>query len=223
MPDGENLVHLRGIFFFQGFLGIILTQGTETDKSLLCTAFDRDILSSFDLISFFRQKPQEFFPVLWLSSDQIVQDGSDLIADRMTFGILRSLGPVSIRFSLDDGITVFKADNIVESLQCDSGEEKVLELPAAVQRGGIENDVVMDVSSVCMSGYRKGMIPFGEAHGQLIAEPVCFLRCDLSRLEGLPDLISNDISFVFLPGDLLVLPLGKQEFHRRSLRITGIG
>ena len=57
----------------------------------------------------------------------------------------------------------------------------------------------MDVGSVCMSGYRKSMIPLGEAHGQLIAEPVCFLRRDLSRLEGLPDLIGDDISFVLLP------------------------
>lgn len=67
------------------------------------------------------------------------------------------------------------------------------------------------------------MISFGEAHGQFIAKFVCFLRGDLSRLEGLPDLIGNDISFVFLPGDLLVLPLGKQEFHCCRLRITGIG
>lgn len=117
----------------------------------------------------------------------------------------------------------FKADDLAEPLQSNSGEEKVLELSAAVQCGGIENDVVMDVGSVCMSGYRKGMISLGEAHGQLIAEPVCFLRGDLSRLEGLPDLIGNDISFVFLPGDLLVLPLGKQELHRRCLRIAGIG
>ena len=104
-----------------------------------------------------------------------------------------------------------------------NGKEKVIELPAAVQRSGIENDVVMDVGSVCMSGYCKGMIPFGKAHGQFIAKPVCFLRRDLSGLEGLPDLIGNDISFVFLPGDLLILPLGKQEFHRCCLRITGIG
>ena len=118
---------------------------------------------------------------------------------------------------------MLKADDIAEPLQGYPGEEKVLELSAAVQRSGIENDVVMDMSSVCMSGHRKGMIPFGETHGQLIAEPVCFLRCYLSRLEGLPDLIGNDISFVFLPGDLLILPLGKQEFHRCCLRITGIG
>ena len=141
----------------------------------------------------------------------------------MPFGILRSLGPVSIRFSLDNGVTMLKADDIAEPLQRDTGKEKVLELPAAVQCGGIENDVVMDVSSVCMSGHRKSMISFGKVHGQLISESVCFLRCDLSRLEGLPDLIGNDISFVFLPGDLLILPLGKQEFHRCCLRITGIG
>jgi len=99
---------------------------------LLCAASNGDILSAFDLISLFCEQSQEFFPVLRFSPDQIIQDRPDLIADRMPFGILRSLGPVSIRFSFNDGIAVFKADDIAESLQCDSEEEKVLELPAAV-------------------------------------------------------------------------------------------
>ncbi len=85
----------------------------EADKSLLCTAFDGDILPAFDLISLFCKQPQEVFPVLWLSADQIIQNRPDLITDRMTFGILRSLGPVSIRFSFDYGIAVFKADDIL--------------------------------------------------------------------------------------------------------------
>lgn len=67
------------------------------------------------------------------------------------------------------------------------------------------------------------MIPFGESHGQFIAQPVGFLRRDLSRLKGLTYLIGNDITLVFLSGHLLILPLGKQKFHRRRLRLTGIG
>ena len=141
-----------GYFFFQRFLGIILTQGEETDKSLLCTAFNCNILSTLDLISLFRKQQQEFFPILWLSTDQIIKDRTDLGADRVPFGILRSFSPVSIWFSLDDGVTVLKTDDITESLQRDPGEEKVLELPAAVQCGGIKNDMVMDMCSVCMRG-----------------------------------------------------------------------
>jgi len=100
-----------GYFFFQSFLGIILTQGAKTNKSLLCTAFDGDILSAFDLISLFCKQTQKIFPILRFSADQIIQDRPNLIADRMPFGILRSLGPVSIRFSLDNGVTMLKADD----------------------------------------------------------------------------------------------------------------
>ena len=102
-------------------------------------------------------------------------------------------------------------------------KKEVLELPVARKRSGIENDVVMDMGFVRMSGDSKRVLSLREAHSQFVPQPVGILRCDLSRLKGLPDLIRDDISLVFLARDLLVLPFGKQELRRRRLRLTGIG
>ena len=51
----------------------------------------------------------------------------------------------------------------------------------------------MDVLAVCMGGNEKGVLPLCPAHSRFIAHPVCLLRGDLSRTEGLPDLIAQHI------------------------------
>ena len=71
----------------------------------------------------------------------------------------------------------------------------------------------MDVLAVCMGGDEKGILALGPAHRRFIAHLVCFLRGDLSRLEGLANLIAQ---YIGLPALLparggLVLDFGKQE------------
>ena len=58
----------------------------------------------------------------------------------------------------------------------------------------IKDDVIMNMRLIRMSRYDKSMIAFGKSHGGFIAYLIRFLRCDFSRLKGLPDLISNDIA-----------------------------
>lgn len=41
---------------------------------------------------------------------------------------------------------MFQADNVAESLQCNSRKPEVTKLPVAVQIGGIENDMIMNMS-----------------------------------------------------------------------------
>ena len=71
---------------------------------------------------------------------------------------------------------------------------KVAKLPSAVQGGGVPNDVIVVVSFVLMCADDKGVIAFEKACGKLIAQLVCFLRCDLARLEGLANLIGDNIT-----------------------------
>lgn len=54
----------------------------------------------------------------------------------------------------------------------------------------------MNMGSVCVSCYKECMLSLGESHGCFIAYTVRFLRGNLSRLKGLTDLISNDITGV---------------------------
>ena len=45
---------------------------------------------------------------------------------------------------------MLQADNVAESLQGNSGKPKVPELPVTIQIGGIENDMIVDMSPVHM-------------------------------------------------------------------------
>ena len=94
---------------------------------------------------------------------------------------------------------MLQADNVAESLQGNSGKPKVPELPVTIQIGGIENDMIMNMSPVHMRRHNKRMLPLGESHTSFISYFICFLRCNLSGLKGLADLISNDISIWLSP------------------------
>ena len=52
----------------------------------------------------------------------------------------------------------------------------------------------MNVLFVCVGADDKGMVALRKAHGKFIAELIGFLRCDLTRFEGLPDLIRKGSS-----------------------------
>lgn len=67
----------------------------------------------------------------------------------------------------------------------------------------------MDMGSIGMSCYYEGILAFGKTESQFLSQSVRFLRCDLSRLEGLTDLISNHFMPLAVAGDLLILALGQ--------------
>ena len=52
--------------------------------------------------------------------------------------------------------------------------------------------MIVDMSPVHMCCHNKRMLPLGESHTGFISNFICFLRCNLSGLKGLADLISNN-------------------------------
>ena len=69
----------------------------------------------------------------------------------------------------------------------------------------------------------KACFSLGKAHGRFIADFIGLLRCDLTGLKGLSDLIGDHIMSLRSASDILVLSLGKQKFLVTGLCITGIG
>ena len=53
--------------------------------------------------------------------------------------------------------------------------------------------MVVDVSLVDVGADDESVLAFGKAPGQLHAQPVCFLRRDLARHKGLPQVVGNHI------------------------------
>ena len=55
---------------------------------------------------------------------------------------------------------------------------------------------------------KKSVPAFQKTHGKFVSDFVRLFRCDLSRLEGLPDLVRDYVAPLFASGDLAVLPFG---------------
>ena len=69
----------------------------------------------------------------------------------------------------------------------------IVELVGAVQCRAVELDVTVDMMPVRMGRNNELMLSLGELHRKLIPQFRCFLRCDLTRLEGLDQQIGNNI------------------------------
>ena len=118
---------------------------------------------------------------------------------------------------------MFKTDNVTQRLQSQTAEKEILELSGAVQGNRVEDDVIMNVCSICMCADNKGMLTPSKSHRRFIADLIRFFRCNLSRLEGLADLISQDISFVNSAGNAKILLFGECKFLRCCFSAAGIG
>ena len=165
------------------FFGIPLTQRIETDKPLLIFPFDRSIFAPLDFIAHFFQLTQKGIKV----SGRIFQDSVNIVANLVSVGgallIDRSLSPLGIGHLFNDGQPMFQTDQVAQSLNDQSGIIEVLELVDTVQRGGIEDYVVVYMGTVGMSCNDKRMFSLGKALCQFIPNLICFLRSNLSRLE----------------------------------------
>ena len=117
---------------------------------------------------------------------------------------------------------MFQADNVAESLQCNSRKPEVTKLPVAVQIGGIENDMIMNMNSIHMRCHDKSMLPFCESHAGFISDFICFLWCDLSRLKGLANLICNHISLRLPPCLIQIFLFCLSKFQINKFRIAMI-
>ena len=103
---------------------------------------------------------------------------------------------------------IFKAEKVGYSSDGEGGAPEIIELPRAVQRGRIEHDVRVNVFLVCMGADDKSVFAFRQRHRQVIADLVRQLRCDLSRLEGLPQVVSNHVMLLLVaPRHRGILPL----------------
>ena len=115
------------------------------------------------------------------------------------------------------------ADGVAEPCHRPARAEEIAELMLAVQRGGVPDDVIVNVLFVGVRGNEKGMSAFQKPLGKLIAYAVRVLRRDLTRLEGLAHLIGDHVVPLLPPGDGLVLPLGVKKLRVGGFRVAFVG
>ena len=125
---------------------------------------------------------------------------------------------------LHNGQAVFNAQGITQPPHGASAAPKVAELAGAVQRGGVPNDVIMDVRTIYVGADDKGMIVLGKASGKLHADAVGLLRRDLSRHKRLPDMVGDHIVRAPPPaGPGEVLLLAEQKLRVRDRAVAAMG
>ena len=124
-------------------------------------------------------------------------------------------------WSFHDGIAVLNADCIIEPPHRFGASPKISEFSGVVQRGGVPDDVIMDVGFVNVGADDKCVSPLGEAHRQLVAQAVGFLRGDLAGDKGLAYLIGQHIVRPPLPAGLgEVLPLCEKKLSIGNPAVT---
>ena len=94
---------------------------------------------------------------------------------------------------LHDGVAVLDADGVAQAVDSTGAAPKVAELPVTLQRGGVPYNMVVGVRLVDVGTDDKSVFAFGKTPGQLHAQPVGFLRRDLTRNEGLPQVVGDHV------------------------------
>ena len=113
---------------------------------------------------------------------------------------------------LHDGVAILDADGVVESPHGAAAAPKVAEFASLIERGGVPNHMIMDMGFVDVGADDVSMVALGEPLGQLAAQTVCLLRCDLAGDKGLPQMVGDHIILATHSAGLLdVLILGEKE------------
>ena len=204
-------------------LGISFAQGSQTDESLLILSSERLMLSILEDIAHRCQQLDQFVEVLGLLPKRLIDGGTEFVTVACPLGIHRSFHTLLAGLRRDDRQAMLQADHIAQSLNGKTGEEEVVELSGSVQGGGVINDVVMNVSLVDVGCHNEGVFALRPSYGGFIANLIGFLRCDLTGLEGLADLIGDHIVALLSAGDVLILPLGQQKFLISGFSVAFVG
>lgn len=187
-------IHANGLFLFAAQQG-------------------RDFLA-LDLIPGLPQQLQQRFKAVGLLCQRIVNGRADSLP---VGGFLFVAQPLVVALAvalriLHDGVAVLDADGIVEPPHGAAAAPKVSEFPGLAECGGVPDHMIVNMGFVDMGADDIGVIALGEALGQLTAQTVRFLRCDLSGNKGLPQMVGDHIILAAHSAGLLdVLILGEKK------------
>ena len=204
-------------------LGISFAQRSQTDESLLILSTERLVLSILEDIAHRCQQLNQIIEVLGLLPKRLIDGGTEFVTMTCPLGIYCSFHTLLAGLRCDDRQAMLQADHIAQSLNGQTGEEEVVELPGGIQGGGVIDNVVMNVSLVDVGCHNEGVFALRPSYGGFIANLIGFLRCDLTGLKGLADLIGDHIVALLSAGDVLILPLGQQKFLVSGFGVAFVG
>ena len=97
------------------------------------------------------------------------------------------------------------ADKVTQSFYGFTGISEISEFVLAVKRRSVPINVIMNMGFVRVSANIESVFTFQKSRGEVISDLIRFLRCHLSRLKGLADLVNQYFVLFLFPGEMLVL------------------
>lgn len=102
---------------------------------------------------------------------------------------------------------MLRADQVAELTDGFGAVPEVTKLSLTVERGGVPDDVVVNVVPVDVCTDNKCVLAFEKSLGEFVADAVGFFGGHFSGLERLADLIGDDIVLMLASGEHLILAL----------------
>lgn len=118
---------------------------------------------------------------------------------------------------------MLSTDQIAEPCHSSCRAIEISELPFAIQRGGVPNDVIVNMGFVDMSANDESVFSFEKTRSEVIANLISFLRCNFAGFEGLANLVSDNIVLFLFAGEVAVLPFCQSKLGIKASVIAGIG
>ena len=141
---------------FQFVLAIACAQRFESDEPFLSCALDGSVFSALDLITLLFQFLQKIFVILGLFCKDAVDDATQPITIAFFGWIEGTFLPFPVGLYFNNRELMLQTNQVAQPLHCQRRKEKIPELPAAIQRCGVEDPVVKQQCGFSVSGSPPG-------------------------------------------------------------------
>ena len=180
-----------------GFFRVIGAQGFEPGEPLLVRRPGGDILSPLDFVPFPLQPGKQIFQAGG-HGDQPVDGGFQLclVAGAVLCGLMLNVALALIPARDDDGQAVFFAQPVAGPAYLVIAALVGMVMLVIGEADRIENQVIMDVILVNVSGEDKFIFAAQDLPCQFHADPVGFLWHDLPRFKGLDQVTAQVCALV---------------------------
>ena len=184
-PSGNTLL--------DAFLGVVLSDGLRTGKPLLTFSAEGDVFAGLNFITGFLHKPQKIIVVLGCD-DKPVDGLLELLLPARAafgFGVLLVAHALVLR-GRDNRETVFLTEPVADLTHIIVNPLVALVCVVVHEVNRVENQVVMNMILVNVSGQHILIFSTEDFICKLLADLVGKLRCDLSNFKGLDHMTGYD-------------------------------
>ena len=92
---------------------------------------------------------------------------------------------------------------------------EISEFLFAIKRDCVPIDVIVYMGFIGMSANKESVFSFEKARSKIIADLICFLRCNFTGFERLANLVNKHIVLFLFACKMLILPFLNQDLCRK--------